>query len=138
MYLNSGLEGEEAVYITSSDGFYKLRGYSIYYERNQMMQDYMISRKDISRVETGVNDRAIQDFRQKMEEHRGEAIRRQSTVGTLSAVCTALAVTVLAGGVAMFNNYKKMHEMESVIAVSYTHLSRRYLDHRDRRGRRQP
>ena len=51
-----------------------------------------------------------------MEEHRGEAIRRQSTVGTLSAVCTALAVTVLAGGVAMFNNYKKMHEMESVIA----------------------
>lgn len=76
----------------------------------------MISRKDISRVETGVNDRAIQDFRQKMEEHRGEAIRRQSTVGTLSAVCTALAVTVLAGGVAMFNNYKKMHEMESVIA----------------------
>ena len=50
MYLNSGLEGEEAVYITSSDGFYKLRGYSIYYERNQMMQDYMISRKDISRV----------------------------------------------------------------------------------------
>ena len=116
MYLNSGLEGEEAVYITSSDGFYKLRGYSIYYERNQMMQDYMISRKDISRVETGVNDRAIQDFRQKMEERRGEAIRRQSTVGTLSAVCTALAVTVLAGGVAMFNNYKKMHEMESVIA----------------------
>ena len=71
MYLNSGLEGEEAVYITSSDGFYKLRGYSIYYERNQMMQDYMISRKDISRVETGVNDRAIQDFRKKMEEHRG-------------------------------------------------------------------
>ena len=34
MYLNCGLEGEEAVYITSSDGFYKLRGYSIYYERN--------------------------------------------------------------------------------------------------------
>ena len=34
MYLNSGLEGEEAVYVTSDDGFYKLRGYSIDYERN--------------------------------------------------------------------------------------------------------
>lgn len=54
MYLNCGLEGEEAVYITSSDGFYKLRGYSIYYERNQMMQDYMILRKDVPRAETGV------------------------------------------------------------------------------------
>lgn len=30
MYLNSGLDGEEAIYITSSDGFYQLRGYSIY------------------------------------------------------------------------------------------------------------
>lgn len=26
MYLNFGLEGEEAVYVTSEDGFYKLRG----------------------------------------------------------------------------------------------------------------
>ena len=42
MYLNNGIEGDETVYITSEDGFYKLRGYSIYYERNQMMQDYMV------------------------------------------------------------------------------------------------
>ena len=116
MYLNSGLEGEESVYITSSDGFYKLRGYSIYYERNQMMQDYMIARKDVPRAEAGVNDRAIQDFRQKMEERKGEVIRHRNTVGALSMMCTALAITVLAGGVAMFNNYKKMHQMENVIA----------------------
>ena len=42
MYLNSGLEGEEAVYMASEDGFYRLQGYCIYYERNQMMQDYMV------------------------------------------------------------------------------------------------
>ena len=54
MYLNSALEGEEALYITSSDGFYKLRGYCIYYERNQMMQDYMILRKDARRVEEAI------------------------------------------------------------------------------------
>lgn len=62
MYLNSGLDGEEAVYITSSDGFYQLRGYSIYYERNQLMQDYMIARKDILREESKTDDRAIRDF----------------------------------------------------------------------------
>ncbi len=59
MYLNSGLEGEEAVYVTSEDGFYKLRGYSIYYERNQMMQDYMILRKDARRVESGTGETVI-------------------------------------------------------------------------------
>ncbi len=116
MYLNAGLEGEEAVYIASSDGFYKLRGYSVYYERNQMMQDYMIQQKDRGRAEEGVDDKAIQDFRRKMDERRYEVSRHRNTVGILSGLCSVLAVTLLAGGVAMFNNYKKMHEMESVIA----------------------
>ena len=80
MYLNSGLDGEEAVYITSSDGFYQLRGYSIYYERNQLMQDYMIARKDILREESKTDDRAIRDFRKKMDEHRTAAVHQRSTL----------------------------------------------------------
>lgn len=116
MYLNSGLDGEEAVCITSSDGFYQLRGYSIYYERNQLMQDYMIARKDILREESKTDDRAIRDFRKKMDEHRTAAVHQRSTVSILSGLCSVLAVMVLAGGVAMFNNYKKLHEMEQVMA----------------------
>ena len=34
----------------------------------------------------------------------------------LSSLCSILAVMVLAGGVAMLNNYKKLHEMEQVVA----------------------
>ena len=131
MYLNSGLDGEEAIYITSSDGFYQLRGYSIYYERNQMMQDYMVTRKDARRVESGSHekvikdfhqrmtarkDRAIRDFRKKMDEHKTAAVRQRSAVSVLSGLCSVLAVMVLAGGVAMFNNYKRLHEMEQVVA----------------------
>lgn len=116
MYLNSGLEGEEALYIASEDGFYKLRGYSIYYERNQMMQDYMISRKDIRRVDADASDVVIRDFRRKMEEKKEEAQSRKSTVSVLGGICGALSVAVLASGIVMFNNYQKMKEMESVIA----------------------
>lgn len=116
MYLNSGLEGEEAVYMTSPDGFYKLRGYSVFYERNQMMQDYMILRRDAHRVESGVDDKVIRDFRSRMDERRSEARHYRGTVGALSGICGVLAVTVLAGGVAMFGNYQKMRQMESVIA----------------------
>ena len=116
MYLNSGLEGEEAIYITSPDGFYKLRGYSIFYERNQMMQDYMILRRDAKRVETGVDDKVIRDFKKRMDERKVEAVHHKSTVGVLTGLCGVLTVTVLAGGVAMFNNYQKMQQMESVIA----------------------
>ena len=116
MYLNSGLEGDEAIYTASEDGFYKLRGYSIYYERNQMMQDYMIARKDILREESKTDDRAIRDFRKKMDEHKTAAVRQRSAVSVLSGLCSVLAVMVLAGGVAMFNNYKRLREMEQVVA----------------------
>lgn len=116
MYLNSGLEGEEAIYISSDDGFYKLRGYCIYYERNQMMQDYMVSRKDARRVESGTRDVVIQDFRQRMEDKKMEARRKRSTVSVLGTACGMLSVLVLAGGVVTFNNYQKMKAMESVIA----------------------
>lgn len=115
MYLNFGLEGEEAVYVTSEDGFYKLRGYSIYYERNQMMQDYMIQRKDARRVESGTGDTVIRDFRQRMEENKTQAISRRGTIRVLGSLCSALSIAVLAGGVVMFNNYEKMREMESVL-----------------------
>lgn len=116
MYLSCGLEGEEAVYMASEDGFYRLRGYCIYYERNQMMQDYMVSRRDVHRVEPGSRDTVIRDFRQKMEDNREEARRRRSTLGSLQTACGVLSVMVLACGVAMFNNYHRIREMESVIA----------------------
>lgn len=116
MYLNSGLEGEEAIYTASEEGFYKLRGYCVYYERNQMMQDYMVSRKDVRRVESGMRDGIVRDFRQRMEEGKAEVVRRRSVVSTLETVCGVLTVVVLAGGVVLFNNYQKMKDMESVIA----------------------
>lgn len=124
MYLNSGLEGEEAVYVTSEDGFYKLRGYSIYYERNQMMQDYMILRKDARRVESGNGDTVIRDFRQRMEDNKVQAISRRGTIRVLGSLCSALSIVVLAGGVVMFNNYEKMKEMESVITSALPVIER--------------
>ncbi|WP_432626773.1 LysM peptidoglycan-binding domain-containing protein [Brotaphodocola sp.] len=116
MYVNSGLEGEEAVYTASEDGFYKLRGYSIYYEKNQMMQDYMVSRKDARRIESQTRDGVIRDFRKKMEEAQVKAGKRRSLTGTLGTACGVLSLIVLAGGVAMVNNYHKMQRMEAVIA----------------------
>jgi LysM repeat protein len=116
MYLGNGTDGDEMVYITSEDGFYKLRGYSIYYERNQMMQDYMVLRKDVKRIETDTNDKVIEEFRKRMDEHKVEVTDRHQTVGLLGGMCMAMSVVVLAGGIVMFNNYERMRSMESVIA----------------------
>lgn len=116
MYLTNGADGDETIYITSEDGFYKLRGYSIYYERNQMMQDYMVLRKDVKRIETDTNDKVIEEFRKRMDEHKVEATDKHQTTGLLRGMCMAMSVVILAGGIVMFNNYEKMRDMESVIA----------------------
>lgn len=115
MYLNSSLDGDEAVYMASEDGFYHLRGYCIYYERNQLMQDYMITRKEAHRVESGVRDDVIRDFRLKMEDKKLTAHRRSVFSGLLGTACGVLSVAVLAGGVVMFDNYNKMKKMEAVL-----------------------
>ena len=116
MYLNHGLEGDEAIYITSEDGFYRLKGHCIYYERNQMMQDYMITRKDVRRVESGSNDTVIRDFRSRLSVKKEQAVMRNKTVSAMGMLCGVLSVAVLAGGVALVNNYTKMQQMESVLA----------------------
>lgn len=116
MYLSGGLDGEEAVYVAAEEGFSRLRGYSIYYERNQMMQDYMILRKDVRRVESGAGDPVIRDFRQRMEENKSQLAQRRGTVHVLGGLCTMLGIVVLAGGVIMMNNYEKMKKMEAVLA----------------------
>lgn len=116
MYLSSGPEGEESVYITSPDGFYRLKGYSIFYERNQMMQDYMVLRREAHRVEAEVDDKVIRDFKKRMDQRRTEAVQEKGTIHLLTGLCGVLTITVLAGGVAMFGNFQKMRRMESVIA----------------------
>lgn len=134
MFLNSGLEGEEAFYITSSDGFYKLRGHCIYYERNQMMQDYMVSRKDIQRVEAGGSDPVIRDFRKKMERKKEIAASQDHTISFLRGMCACLAILALAGGVAAVNSAEKMKDMETVMASALPVVSEAGKDYLARAG----
>ena len=116
MYLNHGLEGDESVYIASEDGFYQLKGHCIYYERNQMMQDYMITRKDVRRVESSSQETVIRDFRSRLAVKKEQVSARNRTLNAMGMLCGVLAVAVLAGGVALVNNYTKMQKMESVLA----------------------
>lgn len=116
MYLNHDLDGDESIYITSEDGFYRLKGHCIYYERNQMMQDYMITRKDVHRVESGAQETIIRDFRQRLSENKEHAVMRHRANNAMGILCGVLTIAVLAGGVALVNNYTKMQQMESVLA----------------------
>lgn len=70
MHPNSELEGEKTICITSEDGFYKSRDHNIYYERNEMIQDCMVLRKDARRIKPDTGNMVIRDFRQRMDKNK--------------------------------------------------------------------
>ena len=67
-------------------------------------------------MESGTRDMVIQDFRDRMEERKQSVGHARSAIGLLGGTCSVLAVLVLAGGLVMFGNYRKMKDMEAVIA----------------------
>ena len=76
----------------------------------------MVLRKDVRRIESGSDEKVIQEFRKRMDEHKDEVTDRHQTLGLLRGMCMAMSIVILAGGIVMFNNYERMQEMESVIA----------------------
>ena len=76
----------------------------------------MVLRKDVKRIESGSDEKVIQEFRKRMDEHKDEVTDRHQTLGLLRGMCMAMSIVILAGGIVMFNNYERMQEMESIIA----------------------
>lgn len=118
LYISPTYELDEALYVTSVNGFYKTAGHCIYYERNEPMQDYMILRKEARRIEPDVDDHVIQSFRTVMEEKKEEA-KKSRTVQMLYSACTFLTLVICAIGVTLINTHDKMKSME----VALTQIS---------------
>ena len=130
------LEKEEGVYLTLDGFLRKQRGYYVYYEKNQKMQDYLVAKNNGKSVEkeTVISDQAIQSFRkiienkkQKKETENKEPIPakpiavkpEKAKINTLHFLYTAstfMVLTILVIGVTMINNYDKMKEMEETMA----------------------
>ncbi len=79
LFLYDGSREEESVYRFDFHGAHRLKGYYIYYERNEQMQEYMISLEPSRKTEfaltpasRGVSDQAARQFRTIMETKQGK------------------------------------------------------------------
>ncbi|MFR8616564.1 MAG: hypothetical protein ACLVFD_01860 [Anaerostipes hadrus] len=53
LYMMDDLEGEDAFYVFRGEDLSRQNGYYIYYEKNPMMQNYLVERRqDIKEVQT--------------------------------------------------------------------------------------
>ena len=108
-------EEEEGVFLAEEEGLKKQRGYYIYYEKNQMMQDYMILKNTGRSVEkeAQISDSAIQNFR-RIVEKKTEKIK-PSQGKLVYGAGAFLILTIMAVGLTVVQNYDKMKEMEQTV-----------------------
>ena len=97
-------QGEEAFYSLHKGRLEQMKGYYIYYERNEAMQSYVFGRRRGEAVEEAGSEKVVEDFRAKMEDKKkeqiGELLNRASgpawnRLRTASACAAAVALVAL-------------------------------------------
>lgn len=105
----------ENLYLFEKGNMVLQSGYFVYYERNEAMQNYMITIKQDEPEEIKPEvDKATRKFRGIVQEKKDE-IHRKQTMGVLYGTSVAMLLIVTIIGVTMLNNYEKMQNMEKVL-----------------------
>ncbi len=99
---------EGSFYIYENRCLKKNSGYNIYYEKNELMQDYMIGSNVGKKVDEDLNDRAITSFRQIINERNEKAAKN----GYMGLVSSFLAVVIIVIGINMINSYEKLKNLD--------------------------
>lgn len=100
LFLAEPQEQEEAFFLYRNGHLEQQRGYYIYYERNEAMQEYMVAKNPKDSIDaTGkVQDRAVKDFR-KIIAKKSESKETKRTNQFLYVASTGIVVLSLAMGV---------------------------------------
>lgn len=113
LFVTDSLESEDAFYIYEHGQLVKQKGYYIYYDRNEAMQNYIMKKKGEEAPEPSEiqrkDEEIIKQFRRK-----NSTLHEQKETG-ISFVYVAssfVVLALLAMGITVVSNYDKMKEME--------------------------
>ena len=105
LYMTDHLEGDDAFYVYRGQDLVRQSGYYIYYEKNPMMQEYLIERnqklKEAVSYETMLeakrDEKIVRQFRTIVQEKQ-KSSRTKDMMKRLSSSAAMLLVLILAGG----------------------------------------
>lgn len=118
LFLSDSLEKEENVYLYEDQVTHRQGGYYIYYEKNERMQEYMISSREDTPEEVKpeeVRDEAMKSYRE-MFLHKTEK-EKESKNTLLYGAGTLVVMALCIVGISLFNNYHKMKNIEETVAA---------------------
>jgi phage tail protein X len=114
LYVTDSLESEDAFYMYEKGEMLKQKGYYIYYTKNEQMQNYIISKRGEENTEekNDVRRKDSELLKSYREKNRQLQEEKENNVGIGYMAGGFLALAVLAIGITVAGNYKKMQNME--------------------------
>jgi LysM repeat protein len=114
LYVTDSLESEDAFYMYDKGNLVKQKGYYIYYAKNEAMQNYIIGKRGDEETEekNDVRRKDSELLKSYREKNRKLQEEKENNIGIGYAAGGFLALAVLAMGVTIAGNYKKMQNME--------------------------
>lgn len=105
LYMTDHLEGEDAFYVYRGQDLVRQSGYYIYYEKNPMMQEYLMERnqklKEVvsyeNMLEAKRDEKIVRQFRTIVQEKQ-KSSKTKDRMKRLSSSAAMLLVLILAGG----------------------------------------
>lgn len=119
LFVMDSLECDDAFYVCEKNRLMRQRGYYIYYVRNEAMQSYIISRKNMTsenkqNVAARKDAELVKNFR-AMRGDTSEKPQKKNHSYARYAVASFVAIFVLSMGVVVSGSYDKMKNIESTI-----------------------
>ena len=112
----SAVEKKEEVFLVKNEIMEKQSGHFIYYERNEQMQNYMVTMKQDEPEEIKPEvDLAAKKCRGIVREKK-EELKHKQTMGMLYGTSMAMLLVITIVGVTLLNYYNKMQDMEKVLS----------------------
>lgn len=104
LYMIDDLEGEDAFYVFRGEDLARQNGYYIYYEKNPMMQNYLVERRQRMKeaqsyekmMESRRDEKLIRQFREKVSK-KTKSSQRKGRIRNLSTAA-AVALMMIMGG----------------------------------------
>ena len=112
LLLYEPIEREESFYLFEGKHLKRQSGYFIYYEKNEVMQEYMLEHKE-DRADTElVDDRATKEIRKIFaKKNESKAKRKKRNAGFIFASGTVVAATIVLLGISSNKNNQFLEAM---------------------------
>ena len=113
LFITDSLESEDAFYMYEHGQLVKQKGYYIYYEKNEAMQNYIMKQKGDAPLEQSEIQRKDEEIvRQFRRKNKDLPENKDTGVGFVYIASSFVVLALLAMGITIVSNYDKMKKME--------------------------